>query len=75
MNTYFCHPYSSFERGTNENGNGLIRKFYPKGTDFSKVPDDKIQEMVDYWNNRPMKCLGYKTPKEAYEEEMELNKT
>jgi IS30 family transposase len=74
MNTYFCHPYSSFERGTNENGNGLIRKFFPKGTDFSKVTDDEIQEMVDYWNNRPMKCLGYRTPQEAYTQEMQLNK-
>ncbi len=59
---YFCHPYSSFERGLNENTNGLIRDFYPKRTDFRKHTEQEFLELQNILNNRPRKTLGYKTP-------------
>ena len=59
---YFTHPYSSWEKGTNENTNGLIRQYFPKGTDFNKVSDDAIQLVEDELNNRPRKCLNCKRP-------------
>jgi IS30 family transposase len=65
MNCYFCHPYSAWERGTNENINGLIRWYLPKGTDLSKVTDAQIAWIESRINDRPRKCLGYKTPNEV----------
>lgn len=62
---YFAHPYHSWERGTNENTNGLIRWYLPKGTDFSKISDEQIMSIESTLNNRPRKCLGFKTPIEA----------
>jgi IS30 family transposase len=64
--SYFCHPYSSWERGTNENMNGLIRRFLPKKTDFSKVSMNRIKQIELLLNNRPRKCLNYKTPAEVF---------
>lgn len=64
MHVYFAHPYSSWERGTNENTNGLIRRFYPKGTDFSELTDNDVKTMQNWLNNRPRKVLGYHTPTE-----------
>jgi IS30 family transposase len=64
IDIYFAHPYSSWERGTNENTNGLIRRFLPKGTDFRNVSDKRIQEIQDNLNNRPRKVLGFRTPNE-----------
>jgi IS30 family transposase len=64
--SYFCHPYSSWERGTNENMNGLIRRFFPKKTDFSKVSVKQIKRIEFLLNNRPRKCLNYKTPDEVF---------
>jgi len=55
---YFAHPYSSWERGTNENANGIIRRFFPKGTDFSKVSLAKIQAVEDWMNDYPRRILG-----------------
>jgi len=66
MTTYFAHPYSSFERGTNEHGNWHIRYYFPKGTDFAKVSDEELQEVVEEINNRPRKILGYETANEAF---------
>lgn len=68
---YFAHPYSSWERGTNENTNGLIRQYLPKGTEFRSVNDEKCQFIMDRLNNRPRKCLGYRTPKQVFEEFLE----
>ena len=62
---YFAHPYSSWERGTNENTNGLIRWYLPKGTDFSKIAPEQIAQIEHLLNSRPRKCLGYKTPLEV----------
>jgi len=61
---YFAHPYSSWERGTNENQNRIIRRFIPKGTDISKLSDKDIKRIEDWMNNYPRKILGYKTPNE-----------
>jgi len=63
---YFAHPYHSWERGTNENMNGLIRQYFPKGTDFAKVTEEEIQRVEDMLNNRPRKKLNYLTPNEAF---------
>jgi len=65
---YFAHPYHSWERGTNENTNGLIRWYFPKGTDFATISDETIKAVEDALNNRPRKRLGWKTPLEAFNE-------
>ncbi len=62
---YFADPYSSYQRGTNENTNGLLRQFFPKGTDFKKVTDGELDKAVALINNRPRKCLNYRTPNEV----------
>jgi transposase, IS30 family len=59
---YFAHPYSSWERGTNENTNGLIRQYFPKDCDFRTITEEQIQDVQDRLNNRPRKCLGINTP-------------
>ncbi len=64
---YFANPYSSWERGTNENTNGLIRRFFPKTTDFNKVSYRELVQIQDRLNNRPRKVLGYKTPWEVFQ--------
>ena len=64
MDVYFAHPYSSWERGTNENTNGLIRRFLPKGTDFNKVTVEQLKTIENNLNNRPRKVLGFRTPNE-----------
>jgi IS30 family transposase len=70
MNVYFAHPYSSWERGTNENTNGLIRRFFPKGTDFNNITLEQLNEAQNSLNNRPRKVLGYLTPNEIMEQEI-----
>jgi IS30 family transposase len=65
LSVYFAHPYTSWERGLNENTNGLIRQYFPKGTDFSKVSHRAVAEVERKLNNRPRKCLGYRTPEEV----------
>lgn len=66
MKTYFAHPYSSFERGTNENTNGLLRRYFPKKTDFQTVSQEELDEVVEELNNRPRKVLQYRTPNEVF---------
>ena len=70
MDIYFAHPYSSWERGTNENTNGLIRRFLPKGTDFNKISAEQLKEIENNLNNRPRKVLGFKTPNQMRELEL-----
>ena len=72
MKFFFADPYASYQRGTNENGNGLIRRFYPKKTDFDLVTNAQIKEVENWINHRPMKCLNYKTPYEVFHEELAL---
>ncbi len=64
---YFAEPYKSWQRGSNEHANGMMRRFFPKGTNFDDVSDEQIQEVVDYLNNRPRKILGYQTPKQVFD--------
>jgi IS30 family transposase len=63
---YFAHPYAAWERGLNENTNGLLRQYFPKGTDLAQVPDAEVQRVGDLLNNRPRKTLGYRTPNEIF---------
>ena len=63
---YFCHPYSSWERGLNEYTNGLIRQYIPKGTSFENITQEYIKMIEDKLNNRPRKALNWKTPNEAF---------
>jgi transposase, IS30 family len=63
---YFAHPYSSWERGTNENTNGLIRQYFPKNRDFTTITQQEIDTAMDRLNNRPRKRLGYKTPSQVF---------
>ncbi len=64
--TYFAHPYASWERGINENTNGLLRQFFPKRTDFRTVSWQQVKEAVDNLNNRPRKTRGYCTPNQLF---------
>ena len=66
MKVYFAHPYHSWERGTNENTNGLIRHYFPKGTDFATISNKSIKEVEKKLNARPRKRLDYKTPQEIF---------
>ena len=66
---YFAEPHKPWQRGTNENTNDILRFFFPKGYDFRFLSDEELQEVVDLINNRPRKCLGWKTPKEVFEAE------
>ena len=63
---YFAHPYSGWERGLNENTNGLVRQYFPKKSDFSKITDRQLNKVVERLNHRPRKTLGYKTPNEVF---------
>lgn len=66
VKVYFAHPRSPWERGTNENTNGLIRQYFPKGTDFTKVSRYEVKRAQDRLNGRPRKTLGYLTPYEVF---------
>lgn len=63
---YFCDPYSSWQRGANENCNMLLRGFLPKGSEIDKLTQEELNEIADCLNERPRKRLGFKTPKEVY---------
>lgn len=66
MTTFFAHPYSSFERGTNEHGNWHLRYYFPKGTDFAAVSEEELQDAINEINNRPRKILGFQTAREVF---------
>lgn len=61
---FYCHSYAAWEKGTNENHNRMIRRFFPKGTDFSKVSSDRVKKVEEWMNNYPRAKLGWKTPNE-----------
>lgn len=63
---YFANPYSSWERGLNENTNGLIRQFFKKGSDFSNIKSKEINTVMKKLNNRPRKTLSHSTPSKIY---------
>jgi len=68
MELYFAEPGCPHQRGTNENTNGLIRQYFPKGTDFRDVTHDEVRKVENLLNDRPRECLGYRTPREVFSE-------
>ena len=70
MSVYFAHAYASWERGSNENFNGLLREFVPKGKSFNDYSDEEISSYQDCINQRLRKILGYKSPAELFQNEM-----
>ena len=67
VQVYFTHPYSPWERPTNENTNGLLRDYFPKGTDLSIVTKKRLKSVQNELNERPRKVLDYQTPKEVFD--------
>ncbi|UFS69495.1 IS30 family transposase [Geomonas sp. RF6] len=65
LTVYFADPYAAWQRGTNENTNGILRQYFPKGFDFRKVSDEELDLIVRQVNERPRKCLAYRTPAEV----------
>jgi transposase, IS30 family len=63
---YFTHPYAAWERGLNENTNGLVRQYFPKKHDFVRITNAEVQQVAELLNNRPRKTLGYRTPNEVF---------
>ena len=63
---FFAHPYCSWERGLNENDNGLLRQYFPKEMELLEITDAQVQRAVERLNHRPRKVLGYKTPHEVF---------
>jgi len=70
MKTYFADPYSSWQRGGNENANLWIRYYFPKGTDFSRISEEELRDVEWEINNRPRKRLGFKTPMEVFNQHL-----
>lgn len=68
--TYFIDPYCSWQKGSNENTNGLLREFFPKGKDLTNTKPEKLHRALYLINNRPRKCLNYRTPAEVFYEEI-----
>lgn len=68
VSTFFSDPYSSWQRGANENGNKMLRRYFPKGTDFAQVSQEEIDQVVNLINEKPRKILGYRSAKEPAEE-------
>lgn len=66
LEAYFCDPHSPWQRGSNENCNGLLRQYFPRGISFRSVTEEVVKRAVDRLNNRPRKCLRYQTPAEVF---------
>jgi len=66
--SYFCAPYHSWEKGAVENMNGLIREYVPKGSDIARLTKNRVETIEKKLNNRPRKCLGFRTPDEVFKQ-------
>ena len=71
MKTYFCDPNSAWQKGANEHFNGVLRRYIPKRTDLTTLTQFELDEIVEEINNRPLKCLRYETPNEAFRRELQ----
>lgn len=72
ISTYFCDAYASWQKGSNENHNGILRRYIPKKTDFTSFTQTELDAIIQEINNRPRKCLNWETPKEAFHRELQL---
>lgn len=70
MKTYFCDPYSAWQKGANEHFNGVLRRYIPKGTNLQNLTQLELDAILEEINNRPLKCLKYETPSEAFRREL-----
>jgi transposase, IS30 family len=70
---FFARPYHSWERGANENLNGLVRQYFPKKSNFNLITNEQVNEVVDKLNNRPRKRFGFKTPNEIFSQAIQNN--
>jgi len=68
VSVYFCDPRSPWQRGSNENTNGLLRQYFPRGIDFDAIDPTRLNEVADSLNRRPRETLGWRSPGEAYAE-------
>lgn len=68
---YFCHPYSAYERGSNENMNRIIRRFFPKGTNFDNVTEAQVKETEAWLNHYPRKILNWQSPETLFRRALE----
>ncbi len=68
LDVFFADPYAAWQRGSNENTNGLLRQYLPKGTDFRTVSIDQREKVTKLLNHRPRKCLDYRTPHQVFME-------
>ncbi len=72
IQTYFCDPYCSWQKGANENHNGVLRRYIPKKADLTDLSQDELDAIMEEINQRPRKCLGYETPEEVFTRELKL---
>ena len=75
VQVYFADPHAPWQRGSNENVNGLLRQYLPKGTDLSQVTPARLQDIQDELNDRPRKRLGYRTPREELDKLLTENQS
>jgi IS30 family transposase len=73
LDIYFAKPYASWQRGTNEHANGLLRQFFPKGTNFARISHRQVARVEQLLNERPRKRLGYRTPQEVLTNKLRCN--
>ena len=73
IQTYFCDPYCSWQKGANENHNGILRRYIPKKADLTELTQEDLDAIIEEINQRPRKCLGYETPVEAFTRELKLS--
>jgi len=71
MKTFFCDPHCPWQKGSNENHNGVLRRYVPKRTDLADLTQIELDAIIEEINNRPRKCLGYETPAEAFNRELQ----
>ncbi|MGH9857377.1 MAG: IS30 family transposase [Acidobacteriota bacterium] len=72
IQTYFCDPYCSWQKGANENHNGVLRRYIPKKADLTELSQEELDTIIEEINQRPRKCLGYETPEEVFTRELKL---